>query len=99
MSNLRVCDRQCSPTSASFLTLFQGDSEKAFDVSVIEVDGATKMTTNGAVFGRILCRLLDKSGMVSHMPRGSPFLRERRLKVRFLHKCARMQYCGNTQSI
>ena len=78
--NVRVCDRQCSPTSASLLTLFRGDGEMACDVSPIEDDGGTNIKTNDADSTRILRSLLHKSILVRCTSCGSLFLRERRLE-------------------
>ena len=36
LPNLSVCDQQCSPTSGSLLSLFRGNSIKAFETAAIE---------------------------------------------------------------
>ena len=75
-----------SPSSVSLLTLVRDDREKPFDASAIEDHGGTKMKTNGADSAKILRILLHKGVMVGHTPRGSLFLRERRLNVREQYK-------------
>ena len=46
-----------------------------------DYNGGTKMKTNGTDSARILCSLLHKGVMIGPTPRGSFFLRERRLNV------------------
>ena len=70
----------------SLLTLVRGDGEKPFDASAIEDHGGTKMKTNGTDSDRILRSLLHKGVIGGHTPRGSLFLRERRLNVREQYK-------------
>ena len=57
LPNLSVCDSRHSTTFASLLSLFRGNSVKAFETAAIEDDAGTKMASNG---DRILCKWLAK---------------------------------------
>ena len=60
-----------------FHATIRGKVVKAFVTAATEDNGGTKTTTNGVLSDRILCNLLDSSGMATC---GSSLLRESRLK-------------------